>query len=209
MIRAVCQQSVCRSWIERMLAWVCACLLGACFLMAAVPAQAASDHITVSSAALRASPEGDGSIVLDAQFDFELPAILEDVVSRGIALYFVVEFELYRQRWYWFDRKLDDATLTYRLTYSPLTLQYRLARGTLAQPFDSLTEALSSLQRLRGWKVLERGVIKPDEDYRAQVRMRLDTSQLPRPFQINVLTQRDWTLSSDWHAIKVGHELAR
>jgi hypothetical protein len=209
MIRPVCQQSVCRSWIAGMLAWICACLLGAFFLMAAVPAQAASDHITVSSAALRASPEGDGGIVLDAQFDFELPAVLEDVVSRGIALYFVVEFELYRQRWYWFDRKLDDATLTYRLTYSPLTLQYRLARGTLAQPFDTLAEVVSSLQRLRGWKVLDRGVLKPDEDYRAQVRMRLDTSQLPRPFQINVLTQRDWTLSSDWHAVKVGPELTR
>jgi hypothetical protein len=148
-------------------------------------------------------------VVLDADFDFELPWVLVDAVNRGVALYFVVDFELYRERWYWFDRRVVGQSLTYRLTYSPLTRQYRLARGTLALPFDTLEEALLTLRRIRGWKVLERGTLKPGEDYRAQLRMRLDTSQLPKPFQINVLTNRDWTLASDWRSVDVTAELTR
>jgi hypothetical protein len=152
---------------------------------------------------------GEPGVTLDADFDFELPYVLEDAVNRGIALYFVIDFELYRERWYWFDRQLAQRTLTYRLSYSALTRQYRLARGSLALPFDSLAEALNSLRRVRGWKVLERGTLRPDEDYRAQLRMRLDTSQLPKPFQINALTNRDWTLASDWRNVNVSADLAR
>jgi len=34
--------------------------------------------------------------------------------------------------------------------------------------------------------------------YEAAIRMRLDVSQLPKPFQINALASRDWNLSSAW-----------
>lgn len=174
------------------------------------PAAQAADRIAVSHAQLSLVVEGgEPGVTLDADFDFELPYVLEDAVNRGIALYFVVDFELYRERWYWFDRQLAQRTLTYRLTYSALTRQYRLARGSLALPFDTLADALASLRRVRGWKVLERGTLKPDEDYRAQLRMRLDTSQLPKPFQINALTNRDWTLASDWRNVAVSADLAR
>jgi hypothetical protein len=148
-------------------------------------------------------------VVLDAQFDFDLPPVLEDAVNRGIALYFVVEFELFRPRWYWFDKKLVDVARTYRLTYSPLTRQYRLATGALAQPFDSLADALATLRRVRSWRVADRALIRPDDDYTAQVRMRLDTSQLPKPFQVNALTNRDWTLASDWRNVPVSADLAK
>jgi len=170
---------------------------------------AAADRIGVSSAQLMLADDSEGGLVLDAQFDFDLPPVLEDAVNRGIALYFVVEFELFRPRWYWFDKKLVDTSRTYRLSYSPLTRQYRLATGALAQPFDSLADALATIRRVRGWRVAERGVITPEDDYTAQVRMRLDTSQLPKPFQINALTNRDWTLASDWRNVPVSADLAK
>jgi hypothetical protein len=178
-------------------------------LVAPYMSRAADDRIHVARAALSLVDGSEPGVVLDADFDFELPWVLVDAVNRGVALYFVVDFELYRERWYWFDRRVVGQSLTYRLTYSPLTRQYRLARGTLALPFDTLEEALLTLRRIRGWKVLERGTLKPGEDYRAQLRMRLDTSQLPKPFQINVLTNRDWTLASDWRSVDVTAELTR
>lgn len=182
-------------------------LLAACALPG--PADAA-ERIGVTRAELSLAGEGaEPGVLLDADFDVELPYVLEDAVNRGIALYFVVEFEAYRQRWYWWDRQLVQRAVTYRLTYSALTRQYRLARGSLALPFESLAEAMAAMRRVRGWNVLERGVLQPGDSYRAQVRMRLDTSQLPRPFQINALTNRDWTLSSDWRAVPVPVELTR
>jgi hypothetical protein len=186
---------------------LCCALLLACVAM--VAPVAAADRIVVTAAQLQLANDADGSVVLDAQFDFELPPVLEDAVNRGLALYFVIEFELFRPRWYWFDKKLVDVARTYRLTYSPLTRQYRLATGALAQPFDSLAEALAALRRLRGWRVADRTIIRPDDDYTAQVRMRLDTSQLPKPFQVNALTNRDWTLASDWRNVPVSADLAK
>ncbi|HVJ60045.1 MAG TPA: DUF4390 domain-containing protein [Burkholderiaceae bacterium] len=170
---------------------------------------AAAERIAITRAILGPSAEADGGVVLDAQFDFELPPVLEDAVNRGIALYFIIEFEMHRERWYWFDRKVAGETLSYRLTYSPLTRQYRLSRDTLALPFDSLNEALNSLRRVRGWRVFDQQLIAGGGDFRAQVRMRLDTSQLPRPFQINALTNRDWTLSSDWFNLRMPPEAAK
>jgi hypothetical protein len=193
----------------RLPAVVCSLLLLLSAIALPGPTDAA-ERIGVTRAELSLAGEGaEPGVLLDAEFDVELPYALEDAVNRGIALYFVVEFEAYRQRWYWWDRQVMQRTITYRLTYSALTRQYRLARGSLALPFESLAEAMAAMRRVRGWNVLERGVLQPGDNYRAQVRMRLDTSQLPRPFQINALTSRDWTLSSDWRAVPVPAEVTR
>jgi len=187
---------------------LCAALLAIGALLGATAPASASDRIEVRSAELRPADDGEG-IDLDATFDFDLPWVLEDAVSRGVPLYFVVDFELYRSRWYWFDDRRAAASLTYRLSYSPLTREYRLARGTLALPFDTLGGALATMRRVSRWTVVERGALTAGQGYWAQVRMRLDTAQLPRPFQIGAITSRDWTLTSEWRNVPVRPELAR
>jgi hypothetical protein len=188
--------------------WLRAAVFALGALFGGLAPVAASGSIEVSSAELRLATDGDG-LALDATFDFDLPWALEDALSRGVPLYFVVEFELYRSRWYWFDERRVSASLTYRLSYSPLTREYRLARGTLALPFDTLGAALATLRRVSNWTVVERGTLTAGPDYWAQVRMRLDTTQLPRPFQIGAVTSRDWTLVSEWRNVPVRPELAR
>jgi len=170
----------------------------------------ADERIGLMAAALEPAANGEApGIYLNATFEFELPPALDEALHKGIALYFVIEFDLYRERWWWFNRKAASAQLVYRLSYSPLTRQYRLARGGLSQPFDSLEEVLALLKSVRNWRVLERGVLKPGGDYVGEVRMRLDTSQLPKPFQVNALANREWNLSSDWQTVRVPPELAR
>jgi Domain of unknown function (DUF4390) len=177
-------------------------------LAGAVPAHA-DERIGVIAAALEPAPAGVGGAVLNATFEFEMPQALEEAVQKGIAIYFNTEFELYRKRWYWLDRKVSTSTLTYRLSFSPLTRQFRLARGGLSQPFDSLEEALGLLKSVRQWKVIEKGMLTPGDGFEAQVRMRLDVNQLPKPFQVNAITSREWNLASDWHELAVPAELAR
>ena len=177
-------------------------------LAGAVPAHA-DERIGVIAAELEPAPAGVGGAVLNATFEVEMPQALDEAVQKGIAIYFNIEFELYRKRWYWLDRKVSASTLTYRLSYSPLTRQFRLARGGLSQPFDSLEEALGLLKSVRQWRVIEKGVLSPGDSYDAQVRMRLDVNQLPKPFQVNAITSREWSLASDWHELAVPPELAR
>ena len=139
----------------------------------------------------------DDGWVLRSEFALELSGRLEEAVSRGVPLHFVVEFELTRPRWYWLDEKAVTASQTYRLSYHALTQSYRLSAGSLYQSFSTLKEALRLLARPRV-PVFERQKVVPGESYVAQVRMRLDVAQLPKAFQINALTSREWTLESDW-----------
>jgi hypothetical protein len=158
-------------------------------------AQARADSIEISDLSLQANDDG---YVLDADFEIDLNARLEDAINKGVALYFEVEFELTRKRWYWFDEHPVSRQLTLRLSYHALTRQYRVSRGALHQSFSSLSDALRVLSRVRSWQVLERAEVGAGTDYQAALRMRLDITQLPKPFQVNALTSRDWNLASEW-----------
>lgn len=143
-------------------------------------------------------PGDEGSFVLSADLAVDFSPRLEEAVGKGLALHFLAEFELTRPRWYWFDDKVVKAHQTWRLTYHALTRQYRLSTGALHQSFGSLEEALRVLSRLRNWQVIERDRVAAGESFEAALRMRLDTSQLPKPFQLEALSNRDWILSSEW-----------
>ena len=86
------------------------------------------------------------------------PPRLEEVVANGVPLYFRVEFELARRRWYWFDETTAVRRLQVRLSYHALSRQYRLSTGLLQQNFATLEEALNVLRRVRNWLVVERTV---------------------------------------------------
>lgn len=163
-------------------------------------ASAHAQENEVRDASLRATEEG---LVLDAEIDFELTPRLAEVLVNGIPLYLAVEFELERPRWYWFDEKAASARMQMRLSYHPLSRQYRLSTGLLQRTFDTLDELLAAVRRVRGWLVVDRTVTFADADYYAAVRLRLDTSLLPKPFQLSALTGRELHLETPWKRFTV------
>ena len=169
-------------------------LLLALAAMAVRPAHA--DTIPVVSAQLRAE---EGEILLSAEFDFALTPALEQTLEKGIPLYFTIEAEISRARPLWFPEKIAEWSITYRVSYSSLTRQYRVASGPFGQAFESLDD----VQRFIG-HVTSRPVARADDltkgvRYDVALREKLDVNQLPKPFQINALASREWQLSSDWH----------
>lgn len=156
---------------------------------------ARADEIDVIDARLAASEEG---LLLSADFDFKFSPRLHEAVQNGVPLYFVVEFELTRPRWWWFDEETVSRRTQWRLSYHALTRQYRLQSGALYQNFATLEEALEVMRRLRNWQVAERAVPLRGSSYDAAVRMRLDVSQLPRPLQVSALTSSELRLESTW-----------
>jgi hypothetical protein len=173
----------------RGIAWI----IGLAALLACSLARA--NDIQVTEARLRSVEAG---LVLDADFAFDLTPRLAEALSNGVPLYFRVDFELTRRRWYWWDETTGERELQLRLSYHALSRHYRLSTGTLQRSFPSLQEALDVLRHLRGWLVVERTVSFADADYEAAVRMRLDTTLLPKPFQLSALTSRDLNLESSW-----------
>jgi hypothetical protein len=194
------------SYRPRPAAWLLPCLV-AFVLSLSSGTGAAEDRIAVSRAAIEVRHGTDPGTFVDAQFALQLPASLRDAVDHGIALYFVIELEISRHRWYWFDRRVLDDSIQYRLSFSPLTRQYRLSRGGLALPFDTLDQALATMRRVVQWRVADAELLD-DDKAQARIRLRLDTSMLPKPFQVNALTDRDWTLTSDWASLGIARDSA-
>lgn len=177
----------------RMAALLLPFLLLVAALLPAATATAHAEGIQVKRAALEAAEEG---YQLNADFEITLNPTLEQALKKGIVLYFVTEFDLVNPRWYWLDEKVAHSQLQEALSYYALTRQYRLSRGLLSQNFDTLEEALQILSRLRNRITVESAVLKKDTTYVATLRMRLDVSRLPKPFQVEALSSRDWNLSS-------------
>jgi hypothetical protein len=167
-------------------------------LLVSLPA--AAEGIEVNSAQLVSGEEG---YVLEADFGIVLNPTLEEVLDKGVALYFLFEFQVIRPRWYWLDQKLVDSNQQYRLSFDALTRQYRLGIGGVFQNFQDLPEALAFLSRVRRHEVLEPGALGSGNTYTAAVRMRLDVSELPKPFQLDAFGSRDWNIDSGWYRWKV------
>jgi len=168
---------------------------------------AIADGIVVRKAEIRLSEDG---YQLAANFDIRLTLLVEQALTHGITLNFVSEFTLTRSRWYWFDEEATRTEETTKLSYSALTRQYRIKRGTLFQNFASLEEALRVLGNQSSnpvpFELLNKsgGYIKSlltsNPNYTAYARMRLDVSQLPKPLQVNALTSDEWKIDSEGYS---------
>ncbi len=169
--------------------------LAAAVALGALAGAARADTIPVKTAELRVE---DGEVVLNAEFEIAFTPTLEEALQKGVPLYFVLDVELARPRWYWLDEKVHSTATTWRVSYAPLTQQYRVASGLYAQNLASIAE----VERLIG-RVTSRPILRADElqagvRYEVAVRLRLDVNQLPKPFQVNALASREWQLASDW-----------
>ncbi len=172
-------------------------VIAAVVIALALPVPAArADVVPVKSAELRID---EGEVLLSAEFDLALTPTLEEALQKGIALHFVVEFDLTRARWYWLDEKVAEWSVTYRVSYSPLTRQYRVASGPLGQTFESLDDVERFIGRVSSRPVARAEMLTKGARYEAALRIRLDVTQLPKPFQVNALALREWQLASDWH----------
>ena len=150
----------------------------------------------------------DDGVYLSAIVQFELPGPVEDALMKGIPMFFVAEADVYQNRWYWADKRVASATRTIRLAFQPLTRMWRVnivsglfnnssgLRATLNQNHETLSDALSAVQRLSRWRIADNAEIEADVPHRLEFSFNLDLSQLPRPFQIGLVGQKDWVIAA-------------
>ena len=185
-----------RFWRRRVKSLPPCTWLLACVILALAPAMARAQSAIITTAKLEVTEDG---YQLNADIDLQLTAGMQEAIRKGVPLYFIAEFQLTRGRWYWLDQNVISATRDRRISYAPLTDQYRIAISGISQNVSSFEDVRRFLSRIRSWTVAEKGQLRPGEKYEAALRFRLDTSQLPKPFQLNVITSKEWSLSSEWY----------
>ena len=141
---------------------------------------------------------GDTGYVLNADIELDLNPRLIDAVSRGISLYFTTQLVIEQPRWYWLDKVVVERTLDYRLYYHAITRSYRLSIGSIHQSFDDLESAVRTMTRVRNWYVADFDALETGASHQVSIRFRLDTSQLPKPFQVTAIGSSDWNVGTEW-----------
>ena len=171
-------------------------------------AQSAASGSAVDITRLRLERSDDG-VYLNASVQFELPPLVNEVLEKGVAVFFVADAELYKERWYWLNRTLGQVSRHMRLAFQPLTRRWRLNVSPLPitnaglgvafnQSFDSLSDALDAIKRIGRLRLCDIGELNADAPlHLVSFRFRLDVSQLPRPLQIGFVGNADWNLTAE------------
>jgi len=195
-------------------AWLARALLMAMLGLGSAWAQTSSVELTELIPVRK-----DNALLLNAQLKLELGPAVEDALIKGLAVHFVAEAEVLRERWYWTDKKTGAASRYYRLAFQPLTRRWRLnvssepisgsgLAGSISQNFETLAEALSVIRRQTAWKIVDAQSLESDARQRLRYEFRLDVTQLPRPFQIAAGNQADWNLQVN-KTLRLSEELVR
>ena len=135
-------------------------------------------------------------LLLSYNINMELSRSVDEALSKAVPLFFVAEADVFRSRFYWRDLRVGYAVRRWRIVFQPLTSTYRVTfDGGLSQNYLSKAEALDAIGRSARWKVAEPGQVDDGNRHYIEFSFRLDTAQLPRPLQIGIGGQADWSLS--------------
>jgi Domain of unknown function (DUF4390) len=175
--------------LHRLLAGAVPWLFALACLLTGGPARAGSELTNFELT------RSEDALLLDYTVSIDLPRGAEEALNKSVPLYFVAEAEVFRDRWYWRDKRVASATRTWRIVYQPLTQSYRVTLGGLSQNYGSRGEAFAAIRRGASWKIAEAGQIEEGERHYIEFSFRLDTSLLPRPMQIGIGNGPDWALA--------------
>ena len=180
-------------------------------LLLAVSLNAAGEGISATRAEAKLTHAGQLSV--SSRFRTDLPDQLKEALKQGFPLHFNLSWQLsapsmssYKFK---FDQLLNnDSTIQYKLSFHPLTNRYRVTVGTFSTEYDTLETALRAVGAVANWKVLSKGALSDvaAKDTKAEIRLLLTTAKLPKPFQINALTSKNWHLDSGWKSLSVVQE---
>lgn len=177
-------------------------LIGLLLLLCAPTARAEGIEIIKVEARLT-----EAGYQLSADFEISLPPPVEEALNRGVPLYFVSELSVQRARWYWINTEIESYEQTTKLSYNILTRQYRISRGGLFQSFVEIKDALRMLGHQTAPPIAPAQLYNTSGGYISSwvakgsqvvafAAMRLDMTQLPKPIQVNALTNDQWNVES-------------
>lgn len=169
-------------------------------------AQAESVRASRAEAVINAQ----GQLSVSSRFETALPPSLQDALQQGVTLNFELSYQLVAPKLLAYNMRFNPLAesvgpVVYKLSYHPLTDKYRVTVGTFTSDYAQLNTALRSIGGIVNWRVHPKGTFKRSEvkDIRANVRLSLSSNQLPKPFQVNTLTSKQWNLDSGWVRLNV------
>lgn len=117
---------------------------------------------------------------------FDFSCLVEDVLYKGVLLYFVVEVIVLCSCWYWCDVYVVYVECIWCLLWQLLMWQYCVFNGGLYQSFVIFDEVLIVLCGQSGWYIVEFKDIEDGGGYYFEFSYKFDVSQLLWLMQIGL-----------------------
>lgn len=138
---------------------------------------------------------------LDAQIDYKLSDTVLDALENGVPITIEIRIEVYRPREYLWKEEIASLRQRYRLEYHALSQQYLVTNlNTRAQQgYPSRSAAIEAVGTITDLPMLDRRLLKRDENYKARLRASLDIEALPAPLRLLAYLSSDWRVSSKWY----------
>lgn len=173
------------------------CAFAVCLLLSGPTSIASADG--AANQIVRVDPVArHGQLYIDADADLAISEELHNVAEKGVPVYFTADLSIVQERWWWFDKTLVNKQRTWRIVYNALTRQWGVGTGDLTLPEPSFDDAMSLVRHIRDWSVAKISELDPGKTYKGRIRIRLDTSLLARPFQVDAFNSSTWSLSTPW-----------
>lgn len=162
----------------------------------AVEVQASSDF-KVQSAVVTVR---DGVYKLDARVIFPLNDDVRSALATGATVRLALQVVIDKQRRYWFDDKLADATLRRTLSWNAVSQRYILKyldRGE-QDSFQELDEALSAAGVMNDWKIPVARRLDADTTYEISVRAGYRSTRVPDALRALAFWSDGWVQRTEW-----------
>ena len=117
-------------------------------------------------------------------------------LDKGFKLSFVLEFQLFRPRQYWFDDEIVTISRPITLSYHALSRQYLLSESGHQQTFSSLEAVQKAFEQLTPEPVFSKNILDKTETYHAAVKVRLDYKKLPNDLRAEIDDSPEWQMTS-------------
>ncbi len=117
-------------------------------------------------------------------------------LNKGFKLAYVLEFQLFHPRKYWFDDEVVTISRPITLSYHALSRQYLLSQSGQQQTFSSLEAVKSAFEKLKPEPVFARNILDNTLIYHAAVKVRLDYKKLPNDLRAEIDDAPEWQMTS-------------
>lgn len=134
----------------------------------------------------------------NAEVDFELSDAALSALNNGVALRWVFRAQVFRERDYLWQKKVQDRKTRFRLRHHALMKMYQLSRddGTAVKYFATLEAALQDMGTVKNFLLIEAVSMQSKGHYFAVVQVVFERNRLPVPLLYSTYFNPEWFLSS-------------
>ncbi len=131
------------------------------------------------------------------------PKIKEAILS-GVPATFSFFVSLYEKRFFWFDKKIADLTLTHSIRFNRLKNEFTIERSWQTGPpvvVTSFPQAQKLMSAVDNLKVAPLADLSKGQQYQIRAKAELEKLRLPLKLEYVLIFVSLWDFETDWYTI--------